>query len=137
MNTNKIHQFETFKEITKIIQDVEVAINEKGILFDKDCCLDMKKIYQEYNIDLPQGFDVRMMRICNPQRSSQALFKNPERAMLTPRFLTFFKKEDKTQIRFLDLGTETITALLDDPEFSKAYSQFNHTIVEIVKKCLV
>ena len=137
MNSNKIHHFETAKGIEKIIQDIGLAFSEKGFFFDRNNSLDMKKIYQGYNIDLPQDFDVRMMRICNPQRSSQALMKNPERGTVTPRFLTFFKKENKIQIRFLDMGAETITELLDDPDFSKGYAKFNQTIVEIIKKCLV
>jgi len=137
MSTHKIHQFETSKGIEEIIQDIELVFNEKGFLFDRENSLNMKKIYQGHNIDMPQDFDVRMMRICNPQRSSQALIKNPERATLTPRFLTFFKKENKTQIRFLDMSAETITELLDDPDFSKGHAQFNHAIVETVKKCLI
>ena len=46
------------------------------------------------------------------------------------------KKEDKSQIRFLDMSAETITKLLDDPDFFKAYFQFHHLIVEIVKNVL-
>jgi len=136
MSTNKIHRFQTDKEMESIIKDIEKSINEKGILFDWNSSLDMKKTYKGHNIDLPEDFDVRMIRLCSPPRSSQALLKNPERASVTPRFITFFKQEGKTQIRFLDLGAEEITALLGDVEFSKAYAQFNHTIVEIINHCL-
>ena len=58
-----------------------------------------------------------MIQVCKPQKAGKSLAKNPERAVLMPKFIVVFSKNGKTQIRFLKYSREVVASLADDQEF--------------------
>jgi uncharacterized protein (DUF302 family) len=80
------------------------------------------------------GFDLHMIQICKPSKAGQSLSKNPERAVLMPKFVMTFTREGKTQIRFLRYSRELVAGLIDDEEFPDSLAASFQDIVVMIEE---
>jgi uncharacterized protein (DUF302 family) len=82
------------------------------------------------------GFDLHMIQICKPDKAAHSLCRNPERAVLMPKFVMAFSRDGRTQVRFLRYSREMIQALVDDPEFAGSLEQSYQAISEMIGAAL-
>jgi hypothetical protein len=103
-----------------------------GFFIHNESKMDMAHIFGRHGVEVAEGFDLHMVQICKPSKAGQSLSKNPERAVLMPKFVTTFTRDGKTQIRFLRYSRELVAKLIDDAEFPDSLvASFNEIIIII------
>jgi len=75
-----------------------------------------------------------MIQICKPEKASRSLSKNPERAVLMPKFVMTFSGSGSTQIRFLHYRPEIVRHLIDDAEFPESLAESFAEIIEVIEE---
>jgi len=92
----------------------------------------MAYTFGQHGVEVAEGFDLHMIQICKPTKAAKSLSKNPERAVLMPKFVMVFSKDEKTQVRMLKYGRELISELIDDDEFPKSLEETFSNIIAII-----
>ncbi len=125
MNRNDdLYCTESSKSVTQFVSDFTAVVQQYAFVVNNFESMDMKKTFREHGGEVPGDFDLHMMQICKPTKADKSLTMNPERAILMPKFVMVFSKDDKTQIRYLSYSLADIEALvLDDPKFPENVSQ--------------
>ncbi|MCK5227387.1 MAG: DUF302 domain-containing protein, partial [Desulfobulbaceae bacterium] len=77
---------------------------------------------------------LHMIQVCNPAKAAKSLSANPERAILMPKFIMTFTKNNKTQIRFLRFSEDNIRSVVDDDIFPESLAGTYKKIVEIIEE---
>jgi uncharacterized protein (DUF302 family) len=96
--------------------------------------MDMAHTFGRHGVEVAKGFDLHMIQVCRPQKAGKSLAKNPERAVLMPKFVVVFSDNGKTQIRFLKYSRELVATLVDDAEFPDSLSESFDDIVAVIEE---
>jgi uncharacterized protein (DUF302 family) len=112
-----IYTTESEKAVTQFVADLASAAARRGFFIHNEPKMDMAHTFGRHGVDVAEGFDLHMIQVCKPQKAGKSLAKNPERAVLMPKFIVVFSKNGKTQIRFLKYSREVVASLADDQEF--------------------
>ena len=75
-----------------------------------------------------------MIQICKPAKASRSLEKNPERAILMPKFIMAFTADSVTQVRFLHFHPDVVRSLVDDDEFPETLAASFAEIIDIIEE---
>jgi len=127
-----IYRAETSKSVSQFIKDFAVAANNHGFLIHNEDKMEMAHTFGMHGVEVAEGFDMHMIQVCKPAKAAMTLSKNPERAVLLPKFVIVFTKEGKTVVRMLRFSAERVAELIDDAEFPKSVvGSFNSIIATI------
>jgi uncharacterized protein (DUF302 family) len=86
--------------------------------------MDMKTTLSAHGGRVPEDFDLHMMQICKPTKADKSLTTSPERAILMPKFVHVFSKDNKTQVRYLCFAPEFIANMVPgDARFPESLEQ--------------
>jgi uncharacterized protein (DUF302 family) len=96
--------------------------------------MDMAHTFGRHGVEVAEGFDLHMVQVCKPQKAGKSLAKNPERAVLMPKFIVVFSDNGKTQIRFLKFSREMVASLVDDAEFPGSLAGSFDDIVAMIEE---
>ena len=95
MALGNIVSYETEKPVSQFVVDLEKSMNKRGfVIHNKDHML-LKKTYDAHQIEMPEGFDLHMLQLCKPEKSSEMLKKNPERVSFLPKFINVWSRGGK------------------------------------------
>ncbi len=130
----ELYRAETEKSVPRFVEDLTLAAGRKGFTIHNEDKMAMAHTFGVHGIEVGEDFDLHMIQICKPQRSSKSLLKNPERAVFMPKFIITFTAKGKTQIRFLSYSKEMVAALVDDREFPESLSQSFAEITDILEE---
>lgn len=133
MSRTEIYKTETNKPLKNYLADLTRIAQEKGFLINNEENMDMGQTFSRHGYPVPDDFDLHMVQLCKPEKASQSLSKNPDRAPLMPKFIMIFSQEDQTRIRLLTYGTDFIAELLDDEEFPDSLAQSFTAIKQIIE----
>ncbi len=128
---------ETDKSIESFIADFQKIGEVSGYIIHNEDSMEMANTFGKHGLDVLEGFDLHMLQLCNPEKASASLQKNPERAALVPKFVTIFSQNGKTQIRMLRLHSEMIQELVQDKEFAVATDKNYDVIVDLLDRALL
>ena len=134
MQDTYLYQAETEKTLTQFIHDLEQITAKQGFFIHNKDKMEMSNIYGQHGIEVGEGFDLHMIQICNPQKSSKSLAINPERAALMPKFITTFSQQGKVQIRMLVYGRDLISSLLADPDYPGSLEASYEKIIAMIEQ---
>ena len=112
------------------------AAAEKGFIVNNPGSMDMAGAFAGHGVTVDPGFDLHMIQICKPDKAAHSLCRNPERAVLMPKFVMAFSRDGRTQVRFLRYSREMIQALVDDPEFAGSLEQSYQAISDMIGAAL-
>lgn len=127
-----IYRSQTDKPVVQFVADLATAAARRGFFIHNESKMDMAHTFGRHGVEIAADFDLHMIQICKPSKSGQSLSKNPERAVLMPKFVVTFTREGKTQIRFLRYSRELVASLVDDAEFPDSLAaSFNDIVVMI------
>ena len=83
--------------------------------------MDMKKTFREHGGEVSDHFDLHMIQVCKPTKADKSLTSNPERAIMMPKFVHVFSRDNRTQVRYLSYSNECIEDFVpDDPTFAQS-----------------
>lgn len=130
----EIYRGETDKSVEQFVSDLASAAARYGFLIHNESKMNMAHTFGEHGVAVAEGFDLHMIQICKPQKAAKSLEKNPERAVLMPKFVVTFSRDGQTQIRFLTYSREMIASLLDDAEFPDSLAESCREIVAMIEE---
>ena len=128
-----IYRSESAKSVERFVVDLATVAKASGFLIHNEDKMEMAHIFGQHGVDVAEGFDLHMIQICKPHKAAKSLSKNPERAVLMPKFIITFSRDNSTQIRFLHHSREAIAALVDDDEFPDSLQDSFAEIIEMVE----
>jgi uncharacterized protein (DUF302 family) len=132
MQCSNLYKTETLKPINQFVRDLNIAAKKRGFIIHNEDKMEMAHSFGKHGVEVAEGFDLHMIQICKPEKAAMSLQKNPERAILMPKFIMTFTKNGKTQIRFLSYSKEMIRSLVDDPEFPDSLAETYKNIIAMI-----
>jgi uncharacterized protein (DUF302 family) len=127
---------ESDKSVAAFVASLQTAAVESGFIFNNPGSMDMAGAFADHGLSVEAGFDLHMIQICKPDKAARSLARNPERAVLMPKFVMAFSKGGKTQVRFLRYSREMIEGVVDDPEFAGSLEQSYQAISGMIAAAL-
>ena len=113
MNREKdLYVTQSVKSVGKFAEDFKIVAEKYGFLIHNSTTMDMAKTFTEEGAPVPDDFDLHMIHICKPAKSSVSLVTNLERSIFMPKFVMAFTKNAITEIRYLSYGQEDIRELV-------------------------
>lgn len=137
MNPAEIYRVHSSKPLEKFVADLEQAAVKRGFSIHNREIMALAETYREHKVPMPEGFDLHMIQICKPEKSSQSFQHNIERAPLMPKFVMVFSQDGATEIRFLYYSKEMIAALIPgDAAFPESLEQTYEAIRTMIEEAL-
>ena len=131
-----VFQAETDKGIVDFVSDLGRSMAMNGFMIHNDDRMEMVHHFGHHGAELAEGFDLRMVQICAPKRSAKSMMENLERAVLLPKFIIVFTKNNRTQVRMLRLSHELIAELVDDAEFPAMQQAISDSLIVAIEEAL-
>lgn len=128
----EIYQTESCKTVTHFVADLASAAARRGFFIHNESKMDMAHTFGRHGVEVAEGFDLHMIQVCKPQKAGKSLARNPERAVLMPKFVVVFSAEGKTKIRFLRYSRDMVARLIDDAEFPNSLTESFEEIVAMI-----
>ncbi|OHB25475.1 MAG: hypothetical protein A2X84_13560 [Desulfuromonadaceae bacterium GWC2_58_13] len=137
MTQAEIYQATTNKTLIDYVAALDGAATRRGFTIHNRGNMAMAETYLAHNLPMPADFDLHMIQVCKPEKSSQSFQANIERAPLMPKFIMVFSKEGATRVRFLAYSKELISALVPgDAQFPESLVQTYAVIREMIDEAL-
>ncbi|MGD9019880.1 MAG: DUF302 domain-containing protein [Desulfuromonadales bacterium] len=130
----QIYQSQTTKPIDRFVDDLDQAARARGFLIHNKETMAMAHTFGRHGAHVAEDFDLHMIQICKPEKACKSLSKNPERAVLMPKFVMTFSHSGATQIRFLHYRPETVRDLIDDVEFPESLAASFAEIIDVIEE---
>ena len=127
---------ETDKSIVDFIQELGKTMAMHGFMIHNDDKMEMVHHFGHHGVELAEGFDLRMVQICAPKKSARSLMENLERAVLLPKFIVVFSKNNKTQVRMLRIYRDLVAELVDDAEFPAMHEAVSDNLISAIEEAL-
>lgn len=128
----RIYKSETDKPVDEFVKDLTEMAKASGFTIHNEDKMEMAHTFGMHGVDVAENFDLHMIQVCKPTKAAKSLGKNPERAVLMPKFIMTFSDQGKTQIRFLHYTPETVRSLVDDKEFPESLSESFSQIINFI-----
>lgn len=137
MNSAEIYRAHSIKPLDSFVADFEKAAVKRGFSIHNRDNMAMADLYREKNHPMPEDFDLHMIQICKPDKSSQSFQTNIERAPLMPKFVMAFSRDGATEVRFLYYSKELIALLIPgDAVFPESLEQTYGAIRAMIEEAL-
>lgn len=132
----EIFRVESSKPLDVYVKDLASAASRRGFFIHNESKMDMARTFGRHGLEVAADFDLHMIQVCKPIKAAHSLGRNPERAVLIPKFVIVFTREGKTQVRFMHFARELVAQLIDDADFPESLAQsFDEIIAMIEEAC--
>jgi uncharacterized protein (DUF302 family) len=119
-----LYCIESEKSVGRFVEDFTAIAEQNDFVINNKGSMNMKETFSAHGGTVPEDFDLHMMQICKPTKADKSLTANPERAVLMPKFVHVFSKDNKTQVRYLSYTPEYIAAMVPgDSAFPESLEQ--------------
>lgn len=129
-----IYRAESRKPVAEFIADFASSAARRGFFLHNESKMNLAHSFGQHGVRLAEGFDLHMIQVCKPQKAGKSLSINPERAVLMPKFVIIFSRDDQTQIRFLRYSRELVAELVDDAEFPDSLTESFRDVVAMIEE---
>jgi uncharacterized protein (DUF302 family) len=135
MNRNEnLYAAESEKSVSRFVADFSAVVRANKFVINNHDTMNMKETFHQHGGKVPGDFDLHMMQVCKPTKADKSLTFNQERAILMPKFIHVFSKENKTQVRYMRYTPEQISAMVpDDPHFPESLAQTFEKICTMIE----
>ena len=134
MQTDNLYASETAKTNTQFVKDLSETVRKYGFIVHNESTMEMSHTFGRHGAEVAEDFDLHMIQICKPEKAAKSLGANPERAVLMPKFIMTFTKNDKTQIRFLHYSEDNIKSIVDDEQFPPSLAETYSKIISMIEE---
>lgn len=113
MNRQKdLYIGQSTKSVRKFAADFKKVAEKYDFVIHNSSSMDMSETFTAHGARVPEEFDLHMIQLCKPAKSSASLIANPERSLFMPKFVMAFSKNGQTEIRYMSYGEEDIRAMV-------------------------
>ena len=123
----------TSKSSHLFVCDFKTVANKNGFTIANENNANMAETFSAHGAVVEENFDLHMIQICKPDKAAPSLQKNPERAILMPKFVMVFNDGKQTQIRFHHHNQKTIREMVDDHSFPKSLAGTYRQIISMIE----
>lgn len=134
MSYGNVYAAETEKPLRQFVTDLDKSAKKRGFIIHNEDKMEMAHSFGKHGVEVAEGFDLHMIQICKPEKAAKSLSKNPERAILMPKFVMTFGKNGKTQIRFLSYSKDMIANMVNDKEFPDSLEETYNNIIAMIEE---
>ncbi|MCK4508117.1 MAG: DUF302 domain-containing protein [Desulfuromonadales bacterium] len=129
----QVYRSETKKPVEQFVSDLFHEAKGRGFMIHNEDKMEMAHTFGQHGVEVADDFDLHMIQICKPQKAAMSLGKNPERAILMPKFIMTFSRDKSTQIRFQHYSREAVASLVDDEEFPESLLKSFEEILAMIE----
>lgn len=129
----QIYRSETDKSVEQFVNKLSGVAKAQGFLIHNEDKMEMAHTFGQHGVEVAECFDLHMIQVCKPQKAAKSLSKNLERAVLMPKFIITFSRDNCTQIRFMHYSREAVASLVDDEEFPDSVQESFTEIIEMIE----
>lgn len=113
MNVDRnVYAVESDKSVAQFVTDFAGVLKDNDFVINNTATMNMKQTFTAHGGSVPDDFDLHMIQVCKPDKADKSLTTNPERAVLMPKFVHVFSKNNRTQVRYLSFSPEEIGELV-------------------------
>lgn len=123
-----LYGVESEKSVSRFVEDFSAVVDANDFVINNKGTMNMKETFAAHGGEVPDDFDLHMIQVCKPTKADKSLSANPERAILMPKFVHVFTKDEKTQIRYLSYTPDYIAGVVPGD------TKFPASLVETYKK---
>lgn len=134
MQRDDLYVAETEKSNNQFVKDLGNVVKKYGFIVHNENTMEMVHSFGKHGAEVAEDFDLHMIQICKPEKAAKSLSTNPERAVLMPKFIMTFTKDNKTQIRFLRFSADNIKSVVDDDVFPGSLAETYEKIVDMIEE---
>jgi uncharacterized protein (DUF302 family) len=134
MSPDALYTTETDKDNAQFVRDLAKTVKKYGFIIHNENTMEMAHSFGRHGAEVAEGFDLHMIQICKPEKAAKSLSMNPERAVLMPKFIMTFTKNNKTQIRFLRYSEDNIRSIVNDDAFPASLAETYTKIVDMIEE---
>lgn len=133
--SENLYMAETGTSVGRFVADFSAVVKANQFVINNPASMDMKATFHEHGGEVPAEFELHMIQICKPAKTDKSLTTKPERAILMPKFIHVFSKDDRTHIRYMRYSPEQTAAIVaDDPQFPRSLTQTFDRICTMIDK---
>jgi uncharacterized protein (DUF302 family) len=119
-----LYSVESEKSVSRFVEDFAAIAEHNDFVLNNKGTMNMKETLSAHGGKVPEDFDLHMMQICRPTKADKSLTANPERAVLMPKFVHVFSKDNKTQVLYLSYTSAYIAHTVPgDSKFPESLEQ--------------
>lgn len=134
MQRDNLYVTETEKNNTQFVKDLGEIVKKYGFIVHNENTMEMAHSFGKHGAEVAEDFDLHMIQICKPEKAAKSLSTNPERAVLMPKFIMTFTRDNKTQIRFLRFSADNIKSVVDDDMFPGSLAETYEKIIGMIEE---
>ncbi len=134
--SDHLYKSETTKSSAEFARDFSTVTKKYGFVVHNEDSMDMAHLFGQHGAEIAEDFDLHMIQLCKPEKSAVSLQANPERAILMPKFVVTFAKENKTQIRFFYFSADNVRAMVDDDAFPESLAKTYEKIISMIEEAV-
>ena len=134
MQPDNLYVTETSKNNSQFVKDLSTTVTKYGFIIHNESTMEMSHTLGNHGAEVAEDFDLHMIQICKPEKAAKSLSANPERAVLMPKFIMTFTKNDKTQIRFMHYSEDNIRSIVDDELFPVSLAETYAKIISMIEE---
>ncbi|KPK23312.1 MAG: hypothetical protein AMJ61_15945 [Desulfobacterales bacterium SG8_35_2] len=136
MQQDDLFSTETTKSNTHFVKDLGKVAEKYGFIIHNEDKMAMANTFGSHGVEVAEGFDLHMIQLCKPEKAAKSLAANPERAILMPKFIITFTKNNKTQIRFLRFSEDNIRNVVNDDKFPGSLAETYIAIEKMISEAM-
>jgi uncharacterized protein (DUF302 family) len=134
MHSDNLYTTATSKTNSQFVKDLSSTVRKYGFIVHNENTMEMSHTFGNHGAKVAEDFDLHMIQICKPEKAAKSLSTNPERAVLMPKFIMTFTKDDKTQIRFMHYSEDNIRSIVDDEQFPGSLAETYAKIISMIEE---
>ena len=134
MLPDNLYKTESEKNNSQFVEDLARVVSKNGFIIHNESTMEMANSFGRHGAEVAEGFDLHMIQICKPEKAAKSLSTNPERAVLMPKFIMTFTKNNTTQIRFLKYSEDNIRNIVEDDAFPASLAETYTKIIAMIEE---
>lgn len=132
-----LYAVESEKSVAGFVEDFASIVAANDFVINNRGTMNMKETFSQHGGVVPADFDLHMIQVCKPNKADKSLTANPERAILMPKFVHVFSKNNRTQVRYLSYSSEYIADMVPgDEKFPESLQQTFGKIRSMIDEAL-
>lgn len=123
-SNDSVYAVESNKSVPQFVADFAKVVEANDFVINNSGTMNMKETFGAHGGNVPDDFDLHMIQVCKPTKADKSLTANPERAILMPKFVHVFSRENRTQVRYMTYTSDQISSLVtNDAKFPESLAQ--------------
>ncbi|MDD3619535.1 MAG: DUF302 domain-containing protein [Desulfobulbaceae bacterium] len=133
---DNVYRNQTEKKPVQFVDDLQKVVQRHGFIIHNESTMEMARTFGRHGAEVAEGFDLHMIQLCKPDKAAASLQANPERAILMPKHVMVFSRDEHTQIRFFHFNPDNVRVMVDDRDFPASLAGTYGKIIDMIEEAI-